>query len=65
MLCVEMNTGQMIEDVRLSVSGKVPVEFYGTTGGFVPTPDAVVEALDEGLKGGQIRWQKYSRKQKC
>lgn len=52
MLCVEMNTGQMIEDVRLSVSGKVPVEFYGTTGGFVPTPDAVVEALMK-LKEGR------------
>ncbi|BDF57785.1 3-methyl-2-oxobutanoate dehydrogenase subunit VorB [Christensenellaceae bacterium] len=44
-LCVEMNTGQMIEDVKLAVNGKVPVEFYGTTGGFIPTPDAVVNAL--------------------
>ena len=45
MLCVEMNTGQMIEDVRLAVNGKVPVEFYGTVGGFIPTPDAVVDAI--------------------
>lgn len=51
-LCVEMNTGQMIEDVRLAVNGKTPVEFYGTTGGFVPTPDAVVEALKK-LKEGK------------
>ncbi|MBC5648089.1 3-methyl-2-oxobutanoate dehydrogenase subunit VorB [Christensenella tenuis] len=51
-LCVEMNTGQMVEDVKLSVNGKVPVEFYGTTGGFVPTPAAVVDALEK-LKEGK------------
>lgn len=38
-LTVEMNNGQMLEDVRLAVKGKVPVEFYGTTGGIVPNPD--------------------------
>ncbi|MEG1753992.1 MAG: transketolase C-terminal domain-containing protein, partial [Christensenella sp.] len=52
MLCVEMNTGQMIEDVRLAVNGEVPIEFYGTTGGFVPTPDAVIDALVK-LKEGK------------
>lgn len=52
MLCVEMNTGQMIEDVRLAVNGKVPVEFYGTVGGFIPTPDAVVDAVKK-LKEGK------------
>ncbi len=51
-LCVEMNTGQMIEDVKLAVNGKVPVEFYGTTGGFVPAPGAVVDALKK-LKEGK------------
>ena len=51
-LCVEMNTGQMIEDVRLAVNGKVPVEFYGTVGGFIPTPDAVVDAVKK-LKEGK------------
>jgi len=35
---VEMNAGQMVEDVRLSVEGRVPVYFYGRMGGGVPTP---------------------------
>ena len=45
MLTVEMNAGQMVEDVRLSVNGKVKVEHYGRLGGIVPTPDDVLEAL--------------------
>jgi pyruvate/2-oxoacid:ferredoxin oxidoreductase alpha subunit len=35
-LVVEMSTGQMVEDVRLSIEGRVPVEFYGRVGGNVP-----------------------------
>ena len=38
MLAFELNTGQMVEDVRLAVEGRVPVEFYGRPGGVVPTP---------------------------
>lgn len=45
MLTVEMNAGQMVEDVRLAVNGCVPVEFYGRMGGIVPTPDEVFEAF--------------------
>ncbi len=51
-LVVEMNMGQMIEDVRLAAEGSAPVEFYGRCGGVIPTPDEVLEqirALDEGL----------------
>ncbi len=44
-LTVEMNAGQMVEDVRLAVNGKVPVEYYGRFGGVVPTPQEVYEAL--------------------
>ncbi|MDR2955770.1 MAG: 3-methyl-2-oxobutanoate dehydrogenase subunit VorB [Prevotella sp.] len=44
-LTVEMNAGQMIEDVRLAVDGKVKVEHYGRLGGIVPTPTEVVDAL--------------------
>lgn len=44
-LTVEMNAGQMVEDVRLSVEGKVKVHHYGRLGGIVPTPDEVLEAL--------------------
>ena len=45
MLTVEMNAGQMVEDVRLAVNGKVQVEHFGRLGGIVPTPDQVLEAL--------------------
>jgi 2-oxoglutarate ferredoxin oxidoreductase subunit alpha len=44
-LTIEMSTGQMVEDVRLSVLGKRPVEFFGRTGGIVPTPDEVKEKV--------------------
>lgn len=44
-LTVEMNAGQMVEDVRLSTSGKTPVEFYGRMGGIVPSPEEVLNAL--------------------
>lgn len=45
MLTVELNAGQMNEDVRLAVNGKVPVYHYGRMGGVVPTPEEVSEAL--------------------
>jgi 2-oxoisovalerate ferredoxin oxidoreductase alpha subunit len=38
-LVVELNEGQMVEDVRLALDGKVPVEFYGRSGGNVPSVD--------------------------
>lgn len=46
MLSVELNSGQMVEDVRLGVNGKVPVEFYGRLGGMMPTPESVVHHLE-------------------
>ena len=45
MLTVELNAGQMVEDVRLAVNGKVPVFHFGRMGGVVPTPEEVTEAL--------------------
>ncbi len=44
-LVVEMNAGQMVEDVRLAVEGRAPVHFYGRMGGIIPAPDEVVRAL--------------------
>ncbi len=44
-LSVEMNAGQMVEDVRLAVEGRVPVQHFGRFGGMVPSPDEVLEAL--------------------
>lgn len=45
-LCVELNAGQMIEDVRLAVHDSLPVEHYGRLGGIIPSPTEVVEALE-------------------
>ena len=44
-LSVELNAGQMVEDIRLAVNGKVKVEHFGRLGGIVFTPDEVLEAL--------------------
>ena len=44
-LVVEMNAGQMIEDVRLGIEGKVPVEFFGRMGGIIPSPEEVLEKI--------------------
>lgn len=44
-LVVEMNAGQMIDDVRLSVNGLAPVEFYGRMGGVVPMADEILDEI--------------------
>ncbi len=44
-LSVEMSMGQMIDDVRLVVEGRAPVSFYGRTGGVIPKPADVLEAI--------------------
>ena len=46
-LVVELNSGQMIEDVRLAVEGSRPVRHFGRLGGIVPDPDEVIEALKQ------------------
>ena len=49
-LSIEMSAGQMVEDVRLAVNGRVKVDFYGRMGGVVPTPEEIVEALKNKFK---------------
>lgn len=44
-LVIEMNLGQMVEDVRLAVSGKCPVEFYGRPGGGMVTEEELLEKI--------------------
>ena len=46
-LTVEMNMGQMVDDVRLVLAGRAPVEFYGRTGGVIPTPAEVLAKIRE------------------
>ena len=44
-LVVEINAGQMVEDVRLSVNGAVPVAHFGRLGGIVPEPEEIVNEI--------------------
>jgi 2-oxoglutarate ferredoxin oxidoreductase subunit alpha len=50
-LVVEMNAGQMVEDVRLAVNGKAPVAFYGRMGGVVPLPEEVLDQIEAQFEG--------------
>ncbi len=50
-LVVEMNSGQMLEDVRLVVRGRKPVEFFGRMGGVVPFPDEVLTEIHRLVEG--------------
>lgn len=45
-LVVELNAGQMIEDVRLAVGSNVKVQFFGRAGGMVPMPEEILEELE-------------------
>lgn len=50
-LSVEMNMGQMADDVRLAIECSRPVHFYGRTGGSIPTPAQVLEQIEQILGG--------------
>lgn len=45
-LVVEINAGQMVEDVKLAVDGQKPVQQYGRMGGILPTPDDIVAQIE-------------------
>ncbi|HEU5453077.1 MAG TPA: 3-methyl-2-oxobutanoate dehydrogenase subunit VorB [Terriglobales bacterium] len=51
-MVVEMSTGQMVEDVRLALNGRVPVEFYGRVGGNVPSAEEIHAELLSRLEVG-------------
>lgn len=48
-MSVELSAGQMVEDVRLTVNGRVPVNFFGRLGGIVPSPEEVYEAFKKEI----------------
>ncbi len=52
-LVVEMSMGQMITDVKAFNEGRVPVHFYGRSGGMIPTPEAVADELRKIIGGGK------------
>ncbi len=49
-LVAELSKGQMVEDVRLIVNGKKPVEFYGRTGGHVINTEELIEVIEGGKR---------------
>ncbi len=52
-LVVEMNTGQMVDDVRLSAAGEGEVFFKGYPGGSIPTPGELLLEIEKILKVGE------------
>ncbi len=54
-LVVEMNAGQMVEDVRLAVNGKSPVVFYGRPGGAIVTPEDIEARIREVMSVRRVR----------
>jgi 2-oxoglutarate ferredoxin oxidoreductase subunit alpha len=50
-LTVELSSGQMLEDVRLSVNGKKPVYFHGRMGGMIPSEKEILDKIKEILNG--------------
>ena len=49
-LVIEMSAGQMVEDVRLAVEGSAKVDFYGRTGGGIPSQKEVEEKISRCLR---------------
>jgi 2-oxoisovalerate ferredoxin oxidoreductase alpha subunit len=55
---VELSNGQMVEDVRLTLQGQTPVEFYGRTGGNVPSVEEIRALLNQRpapMRFGRVR----------
>jgi 2-oxoglutarate ferredoxin oxidoreductase subunit alpha len=55
-LVVEMNAGQMIDDVRLAAGGQVPISFFGRMGGVVPMPDEIFHAIEQAYERISARY---------
>jgi 2-oxoglutarate ferredoxin oxidoreductase subunit alpha len=49
-LVVELNMGQMVDDVKLATECTKPVDFFGRTGGVMPTPDEIYQAVMKILR---------------
>lgn len=52
-LSVEMSMGQMIDDVKIVSNGRLPVDFYGRSGGMIPTPEGIVNKIKEMVGGAK------------
>jgi 2-oxoglutarate ferredoxin oxidoreductase subunit alpha len=52
---IEMNLGQMLDDVKIANRKNLPIYFYGRPGGGVPTPEEIITFLTSHLQGGKRR----------
>ena len=52
-LSVELNMGQMIDDIRLATQCRRPVALCNRVGGMIPSPDQVLRSIREAAKGGK------------
>ena len=50
-LVVEMNTGQMLEDIRLATRNQAPIDFFARLGGIMPLPEEVLAEIRRMVKG--------------
>jgi 2-oxoglutarate ferredoxin oxidoreductase subunit alpha len=46
-MTLELNAGQMVDDVKLGVNGKIPVSYYGRMGGIIPSPEEVLNNFEK------------------
>ena len=44
---------RFVDDVKLAVNGRKPVEFFGRTGGIIPTPAEILEQIKKLAKEGE------------
>lgn len=51
-LTVEMSAGQMIDDVKIAIEGRLPVYFNGRNGGMIPTPASIIKDIEK-IAGGK------------
>jgi len=58
-VCIEMNMGQMLEDIKLAARGSREIDFYGTAGGVVLSPDEckekILQSLEKTQRGGKSK----------
>jgi len=54
MMSVEMNAGQMVQDVKIAVEGKVPVHFTGRMGGMIPSPEDVLHEIESVIDKDRV-----------
>jgi 2-oxoglutarate ferredoxin oxidoreductase subunit alpha len=53
-LAMEMSAGQMVEDVRLAVDGRAPVDFYGRLNGAIPSVNEAYARINKCLTAREV-----------